>query len=170
MRRILTVLLAAIFIICAPAQARRKAKLTHLPLPRTAAVTSVAAQIAPHAVDLSWIASTSTVAGYNVYRSYTSGGPYVLITPAPIAATQFSDANVSPRVTYFYVATAVDLSANESVKSNEAFAAIPSSFPPVTISKTVTCTVPAAGLGPVSEIISVDSSGAISGGGFCTVK
>jgi hypothetical protein len=35
-----------------------------------------------HAVSLSWTASTSTVAGYNVYRGGQSGGPYTLLNSA----------------------------------------------------------------------------------------
>jgi hypothetical protein len=35
-----------------------------------------------HSVTLAWTASTSTVAGYNVYRSTTNGGPYTQINSA----------------------------------------------------------------------------------------
>lgn len=42
-------------------------------------------------VDLSWIASTSTVAGYNVYRSKVAGGPYLKINATLISGLTFTD-------------------------------------------------------------------------------
>jgi len=72
-------------------------------------------------VSLMWTASTSaTVTGYNVYRSATTGGPYTQIASA-VATTSYTDPAL-PNGTYYYVVTAVDASANESAKSNEAFA------------------------------------------------
>lgn len=81
---------------------------------------------AGHSVDLSWIASTtSTVAGYNVYRSAISGGPYTMVSPAPVTSTIFSDLSVSAGSTYYYVVTAVDSAGVESSYSNQAGAVIP---------------------------------------------
>jgi hypothetical protein len=82
-------------------------------------------QAVSHSVALSWTASTSTVAGYNVYRSTTSGGPYTLITSSAVTGTTFTDNTVQSGVTYFYVVTAVDAGGNESVNSNEVSATIP---------------------------------------------
>jgi fibronectin type 3 domain-containing protein len=79
----------------------------------------------PHSVSLSWTASTSTVVGYNVYRGTTTGGPYTKISAAPVAGTVFTDSSVIAGTTYFYVATAVDSSGNESVNSNEATVTVP---------------------------------------------
>lgn len=78
-----------------------------------------------HSVGLSWQASTSTVAGYNVYRGVVSGGPYVKINTSLDAATTYSDATVVSGTTYYYVATSVDSSNNESPFSNEVSAAVP---------------------------------------------
>jgi hypothetical protein len=82
--------------------------------------------IAPHSVTLSWNASTSTVAGYNVYRGSQSGGPYTLLNAALISGTTYTDKNVQAGATYFYVVTAVDSSGLESAFSNETTAIIPS--------------------------------------------
>jgi len=78
-----------------------------------------------HSVSLSWAASTSTVAGYNVYRGTQTGGPYALINGSPDASTTYTDTSVQAGQTYYYVVTAVDSSGTESVYSNQAQALIP---------------------------------------------
>jgi stage V sporulation protein SpoVS len=79
-----------------------------------------------HSVALSWTASTtSTVTGYNVYRSTTSGTGYVLINSTLPAVLTYTDATVQSTKTYFYVTTAVDASGVESLQSNEVSAPIP---------------------------------------------
>lgn len=79
-----------------------------------------------HSVDLNWIASTSSsVSGYKVYRSVTSGGPYTLLNAAPVTSIVYTDSTVSGGATYYYVVTAVDSSGNESIYSNEARAVVP---------------------------------------------
>jgi hypothetical protein len=78
-----------------------------------------------HSVSLAWSASTSTVAGYNVYRGTQSGGPYSMITTSPDASTNYTDSTVQAGQTYYYVVTAVDANGNESVDSNQALAVIP---------------------------------------------
>jgi hypothetical protein len=80
--------------------------------------TGVAAQ-ATHTVALSWGASTSSVAGYNVYRSSVSGSSYAKINSSLVGGVGFTDSNVQTGRTYYYVATAVDANGNESVYSNE---------------------------------------------------
>ena len=78
-----------------------------------------------HSVALSWNASTSTVAGYNVYRSAASGGPYAKINSLVVALLDYTDFTVLSGATYYYVTTAVDSSGDESAYSNEAPAVIP---------------------------------------------
>jgi hypothetical protein len=79
-----------------------------------------------HGVTLTWTASTSSnVTGYNMYRGTQTGGPYTKISAFPVAVTSFADAAVQSGQTYYYVATAVDSSNNESAYSNEALAVIP---------------------------------------------
>ena len=81
----------------------------------------------PHYVVLNWVASSSAnVAGYNVYRASTSGGPYTKVSSSLIASLTFSDSVVAAGNTYYYVSTAVDTSNNESAYSNEAAATVPS--------------------------------------------
>jgi len=78
-----------------------------------------------HSVALSWNASTSTVAGYNVYRGSVSGGPYAKVNSALDASTAYSDASVQAGQTYYYVVTAVDGTGTESPYSNQVQAVIP---------------------------------------------
>jgi len=79
----------------------------------------------PHSVALSWNASTSTVVGYYVYRTTTSGTGYAKITGSSIANLSYTDTTVQGATTYYYVTTAVDSSGTESLYSNEAQAIIP---------------------------------------------
>lgn len=78
-----------------------------------------------HSVQLTWSPSTSTVSGYNVYRSTVSGSGYVKLNSSLVANLAYSDATVESGITYFYVATAVDSGGDESADSNQASANIP---------------------------------------------
>jgi hypothetical protein len=78
-----------------------------------------------HSVALSWTASTSTVAGYNVYRTTISGNQYTLLNSSLVTALAYTDTAVQSGTTYYYVTTAVDASGNESVYSNQVSAPIP---------------------------------------------
>ncbi len=78
-----------------------------------------------HSVTLDWTASTSTVAGYNVYRGTTSGGPYTIVNTSLVTGTTYIDNAVASGQTYYYVTTAVDASDNQSAYSNEAQAVVP---------------------------------------------
>ena len=79
----------------------------------------------PHTVSLTWDPSTSTVAGYNLYRGTQSGGPYSRMNSTLLSGTSFDDSGVQSGRNYFYVSTAVDASNDESAFSNEAAATIP---------------------------------------------
>ena len=81
--------------------------------------------IKKHSVSLTWIASTSTVAGYNIYRGTASGGPYAKINTALVTGTSFIDSTVASATTYFYVSTSVNSAGDESTNSNQATAVIP---------------------------------------------
>jgi hypothetical protein len=83
-------------------------------------------QQSTHTVGLSWMDSATTVAGYNVYRGTSAGGPYVSkLTTSPVTSTQFTDSGLQSGLTYYYVVTAVDANGVESVNSNQATALIP---------------------------------------------
>jgi hypothetical protein len=93
--------------------------------PTTVTLSGSGVQPVSHSVTLTWTASTSTVAGYNVYRSTASGGPYTKLNSAPAAATTYTDTTVQSGTTYFYVVTSVDSSGVESADSTEVSANIP---------------------------------------------
>jgi hypothetical protein len=79
-----------------------------------------------HSVTLNWVASVSgNINGYNVYRSATSGGPYAKLTSSLVTGTTYTDSAVVAGQTYYYVATAVDISNNESAFSTQAQAVVP---------------------------------------------
>jgi hypothetical protein len=80
---------------------------------------------ANHVVDLSWKASTSgNVAGYNVYRG-PDGVKWTKINAGIIASTLYSDSTVANSTTYYYAATAVDISGHESNKTAAVKAVVP---------------------------------------------
>lgn len=79
-----------------------------------------------HSVGLTWSDSGSGVAGYNVYRSGVSGGPYSGINTGLDATTSYTDTAVQAGQTYYYVVTAVGTSGTESAYSSETSATIPS--------------------------------------------
>jgi len=78
-----------------------------------------------HWVSINWTASTSAkVAGYNLYRGTASTGPFTKINLSLISGTSVVDDTVVPGQTYYYVATTVDTSNNESAFSSPPVEAI----------------------------------------------
>jgi len=74
-------------------------------------------------VSLNWNDNVEgDLAGYNVYRSQTSGGPYTKVNGSLVLVSNYTDTGLTNGVTYYYVVTAVDTSDNESGDSNEASA------------------------------------------------
>jgi hypothetical protein len=72
---------------------------------------------ANHVVDLNWKASTSSdVAGYNVYRG-PNGTSWTRINVSTVPSTLYSDSTVANGSTYYYSATSVDTSGQESKKT-----------------------------------------------------
>ena len=83
-------------------------------------------------VSLDWADYTELpVAGYNVYRSATSGGPYNMINASLLADSAHPDASVTNGITYYYVVTALDTNSNESPYSLEVVAAPSSALPTI---------------------------------------
>jgi hypothetical protein len=78
-----------------------------------------------HTVTLTWKASTSKVAGYDVYRSETHGGNYERINSSPVPELTYTDSSVEGGVTYYYVVRAVDHQGKRGDSSNETSATIP---------------------------------------------
>jgi len=93
--------------------------------PATVSLAGTGVAPAQYSVALTWDASTSTVTGYNVYRSTVSGSSYTKINSSLVAALNYTDSTVQSGTTYYYVTTAVDSNGNESVYSNEASAVVP---------------------------------------------
>jgi hypothetical protein len=88
-------------------------------------VLTITAVTLQHSVDLSWNSSTtSNVVSYSAYRSTSQGGPYILVGSA-ITGLTYTDSTVQSGVTYYYVVTAFNDAAQESVYSNEAKAVVP---------------------------------------------
>ncbi len=77
-----------------------------------------------YTVNLSWNASTSSVSGYNVYRGTTSG-VYTKINSSLDPGTSYADNTVATGTTYYYAATSVNSSGQESTYSSPIQVAIP---------------------------------------------
>jgi len=93
--------------------------------PTVIALSGTGVAQASHFVSLTWAANTSVVAGYNVYSSTVSGGPYARLTSAPVPATNYTDSSVQQGLTYYFVVTAVNSQNQESAYSGQVYAAIP---------------------------------------------
>jgi len=71
---------------------------------------------------LAWLRNTERdLAGYNLYRSTTSGSNYLKLNTSVIPDTAYRDSSLLSDTTYYYVVTAVDTSQNESPYSPEAW-------------------------------------------------
>jgi len=94
--------------------------------PFTIAVSGSGVAAATHSVSLHWAASASSgVAGYDVYRSTVSGGPYSKLASESATVLDYTDSDVQPAATYYYVVTSVDSNGAESAYSSQVSAAIP---------------------------------------------
>ena len=92
---------------------------------QTLSGTGSAAPAATHSVSLSWDDSASDIAGYNIYRGATSGGPYTKVNSAPNIDNTYTDTSVGSGKTYFYVVTTVGGAGAESGHSSEVTALVP---------------------------------------------
>ena len=82
--------------------------------------------VSSHFVTLDWDPSTSAVAGYHIYRSESSNGPFARVTNSVIGSLNYRDSSVQPGGHYYYVVTAVEADGSESTYSNEVAVDIPS--------------------------------------------
>lgn len=74
--------------------------------------------LGPDRLRLSWTKSNSAdVSHYNIYRSLSAGGPFTLASVDPVPHTLFVNTGLSASTVYYYRATAIDTSGNESVPS-----------------------------------------------------
>jgi hypothetical protein len=93
--------------------------------PAIISLSGSGSQTASHSVTLTWAASTSSVVGYDVFRSQASGGPYTKLDSSTVAADSYTDASVQAGQTYYYVVTSVNASGVESADSTQTAATIP---------------------------------------------
>jgi hypothetical protein len=93
--------------------------------PATESLTGTGSAPIQHNAALSWSASASMVAGYNVYRGNQPGGPYNRMNSALEPATNYTDSTVQAGQTYYFVTTAVDSAGVESAYSGQVQAIIP---------------------------------------------
>ena len=85
-----------------------------------AAPTGLVATAGNNTVWLDWNNNgESDLAGYNVYRSTTSGSGYAKQNSSLLTSSDYNDPNVSNGTTYYYVVTAVDTVGLESGYSSE---------------------------------------------------
>jgi len=93
--------------------------------PTTESATGTGIAAPQHLANLSWSETSSSVAGFNVYRSVTSGGPYAKLNASTNPNANYTDNSVEAGQTYYYVTTSVGTDGTESAYSNQASAAIP---------------------------------------------
>jgi hypothetical protein len=94
--------------------------------PTTISLSGTGVQPQSHSVMLNWTASTSSVSGYNVYRSTTNGSGYAKVnTSGLVSGISYNDTTVQNSTTYYYVTTSVDSGGTESGYSNQATASVP---------------------------------------------
>jgi len=93
-----------------------------------ASPTGLVIQSGDKSVVLHWNQNSETnLAGYNVYRSLNSGGPFVAQNSSLLTTLGFCDLNVSDGQTYFYGVTALTTSSQESLPSTTS-STIPNAF------------------------------------------
>jgi hypothetical protein len=102
--------LCALLSLCALAGCGKKQIAADSPPP-------VSPSLNPHSVTISWAASKSKVAGYNVYRAIPPAKP-VKLTNGIVTGTEYIDTTVEAGRTYVYYVTSVDLTGVEGISSN----------------------------------------------------
>ena len=95
---------------------------TKLKVPLPTVPSGLVAEVQGSSVVLSWQgavdANGGAVAGYNVYRSTTPGGPYMKVNTDLITGTGFTDTSAQTG-TFYYVVKSVDSDGDESAPSIE---------------------------------------------------
>jgi hypothetical protein len=67
----------------------------------------------------------SDLAGYNVYRSTTSGSGYSKMNSSILTSSDYNDSSIVSETAYYYVVTAVDTNSSETVYSDEVSGVVP---------------------------------------------
>jgi hypothetical protein len=109
----IAVLIATCVGIAAGVTARYRFGFNHFGLSRLQSGSA-------HLVRLNWTPSPSLNAtGYYVYRSEASGSGYRRLNANPVKGLSYTDSSAEAGHTYYYVATTVDRTGNESKYSME---------------------------------------------------
>ena len=107
---------------------------------------------------LSWTASSAgDIAGYRIYRSTTSGGPYIHVTDQ--ITNSYTDTGLTDGVTYYYLISAYDEVPNYGVNSTEKSGIPSDSTPPPKVTDVLITVVPT---GNKLNIEWTDLSGTVS--------
>jgi hypothetical protein len=93
--------------------------------PAVISLAGTGSQAVSHSVSLGWSPSTSAVAGYNIYRSEISGGPYAKLDSALVSLDAYTDSDVQAGIVYYYVVTSETSTGVESAYSAQAAATVP---------------------------------------------
>jgi fibronectin type 3 domain-containing protein len=85
-----------------------------------AAPTGLVSTVTSLAVSLDWADNREPdLAGYDVYRGGSSGGPYTQLNTTLLTTSDYRDTSAPPGATSYYVVKAVDTSGNASAPSAE---------------------------------------------------
>jgi hypothetical protein len=87
--------------------------------PATISLTGTGVAPVPYSVALSWTASTSNHIWVQRVPGTVSGGPYAKFDSSLAATLSYTDTTVQSGTTYYYLATVVDSSGDQSVYSND---------------------------------------------------
>ena len=91
----------------------------------TSATAPPTSPTATHSVELAWSPSTSVVAGYEVFRSESSAGPFTKLDSSLVTSDSYTDTSVQAGQTYYYVVTSVSAAGAVSADSAPASATVP---------------------------------------------
>lgn len=93
--------------------------------PATISLSGNGTQTGSHSVELAWTPGSSD-AGFDVFRSVVSGGPYSKLNSTVVVGSTYVDSTVQGGQTYYYVVAAISSAGMESATSVQASATIPS--------------------------------------------
>jgi hypothetical protein len=83
------------------------------------------ASMQPHRTVLTWQASRSPVAGYNVYRREAPGANFLKVNSSLVQGLTYTDGSVENGKIYYYVTRSVDSQGSESFNSNVCAVVVP---------------------------------------------
>lgn len=131
-----------------------------------AAPTGFSATAGDGTISLNWNDnSEGDLAGYNIYRSTTSGSGYIKLNVSLVSSSDYMDNSVNNGTTYYYVVTAVDTSSNESAYSSEVSATPAAPVTSITIQENT------AGFCSVDPTGSIDNDNSgFTGAGFVNTQ